>query len=144
MQTIRKPVVVADLRPTLTYFFLGFVIIAAGLLLRFVTAGLPVFLVKYGGSFLWAGMVYFLIAAVQAYRRPAILAIMAAVVAAFVELSRLYHTPGLDAFRLTLAGALLLGRVFDPWHLLAYGSAIVVAAVMDAAIIRPRFAVRRT
>jgi hypothetical protein len=48
-----------------------------------------------------------------------------------VELFRLVHAPWLDAFRLTLAGALLLGRIFSPWDMLAYGVGIVMAMLLD-------------
>jgi hypothetical protein len=43
----------------------------------------------------------------------------------------LVHTPWLDAFRLTLAGALLLGRIFSPWDMLAYGVGIVLGMLLD-------------
>jgi hypothetical protein len=48
-----------------------------------------------------------------------------------VELFRLVHAPWLDAFRLTLAGALLLGRIFSPWNVLAYGVGIALAMLLD-------------
>lgn len=41
------------------------------------------------------------------------------------------HTPWLDAFRLTAAGALLLGRIFSPWNLVAYVTGIVVGVWLD-------------
>ena len=86
--------------------------IAVGLALRLVSFGLPVFVVKYGGSVLWAAMVYLLLAALQPRREPWVLGLEAAIIAALVESSRLYHSPGLDAFRLSLAGKLLLGASF--------------------------------
>ena len=101
-------------------------IIISGLLLRRVGPGfgLPFIVVKYGGSLLWGTMVYALLA-ILAVRRPAAqLAALAALIALGVELFRLWHTPWLDAFRLTTAGALLLGRVFSPWNLVAYGAGI--------------------
>ena len=55
----------------------------------------------------------------------------AVAVAALVELSRLAHAPALDAFRLTAAGALLLGRVFSPWNLLCYAAGIAAAWAWD-------------
>jgi hypothetical protein len=48
-----------------------------------------------------------------------------------VELSRLIHAPWLDDFRLTTAGALLLGRVFSLWNMAAYGCGIAVGAALD-------------
>jgi Protein of unknown function (DUF2809) len=62
--------------------------------------------------------------------QPGIAAI-AALIAIGVELFRLMHGPGLDAFRLTTAGALLLGRVLSPWNVVAYGFGIVAGALLD-------------
>jgi hypothetical protein len=39
--------------------------------------------------------------------------------------------PWLDAFRLTTTGALLLGRVFSPWNMVAYGFGIAAGALLD-------------
>jgi hypothetical protein len=91
-------------------------IIAAGLGLRTYgyALGLPFIAVKYGGSALWAAMVYCLIASFAPARPPRHIALAAITVAVSVEFFRLVHTPGLDAFRLTPAGALLLGRIFSP------------------------------
>jgi len=136
VQTFREHVHVADLRPTLVYFSVAFAAIVTGVLLRFVPLGLPETVVHYGGSFLWAFMFYFLIAALLADRRPLTLALLAGVFESLVEFSRLYHRPALDAFRLTLAGALLLGRVFNPWHLLVYWVAVGLAALLDGLVIR--------
>ena len=63
-------------------------------------------------------MVYALAAAVRPSRRgvPACLSV-AMLVIALVEVSRLLHGPRLDAFRLTLAGQLLLGRIFSGWNI---------------------------
>jgi hypothetical protein len=108
-------------------------IIASGLALRRFGLGLgiPVFFVKYGGSLLWAAMVFFLVAlAASSLKRPGI-ALIAASIAIGVELFRLVHAPWLDAFRLTIAGALLLGRVFSPWNMLAYAIGIVLAMLLD-------------
>ncbi|WP_373322296.1 DUF2809 domain-containing protein [Methylobacterium thuringiense] len=49
------------------------------------------------------------------------------------ERLRLFHTPGLDAFRLTLTGQLLLGRIFSVCNLIAYAVDIAVAAGVDRA-----------
>ncbi|WP_069882826.1 DUF2809 domain-containing protein [Bosea sp. BIWAKO-01] len=114
--------------------------IAAGLLLRRfgMGLGLPFGVVKHGGSLLWGTMVYWLMTII-ALRRPASwLAILAALVALCVELSRLYHTPWLDSFRLTTPGALLLGRVFSPWNLVAYAAGIALGWATDLCIARGR------
>lgn len=119
--------------PMITRAWLCLSIIVCGLALRRygLGLGLPVFVVKYGGSMLWGTMVFFL-AAIAASRlsRPNI-ALVSAVIAVCVELFRLVHAPWLDAFRLTMAGALLLGRVFSPWNMLAYGIGIMLAMLLD-------------
>lgn len=112
-------------------------IIAAGLALRGfgLGLGLPAFAVKYGGSMLWGTMVFFLVAiAASTLSRPMI-ALTAAVIAVGVELFRLVHFPWLDSFRLTMAGALLLGRIFSPWNMLAYAVGIGLAALLDRFIV---------
>ena len=93
--------------------------------------GLPALVVKYGGSALWAVMVFFLVA-MAASRLPRLtLALISMSIAIGVELFRLVHAPWLDAFRLTLPGALLLGRIFSLWNVLAYGVGIVLAMGLD-------------
>jgi Protein of unknown function (DUF2809) len=108
-------------------------IIVAGLALRGFGSGLglPAFVVKYGGSLLWGTMVFFLVAiATRDQLRPRI-ALMSISIAVCVELFRLVHAPWLDAFRLTTAGALLLGRIFSPWNLLAYAAGIALGMLFD-------------
>lgn len=116
-----------------------FLIIISGLLLRRFgySVDLPFAVVKYGGSLLWGSMVYFLLAfavgGLSARIRPAGIAIIALAIAICVELFRLYHTPWLDAFRLTTSGALLLGRVFSLWNIVAYAFGIAAAYALDPA-----------
>jgi Protein of unknown function (DUF2809) len=108
-------------------------IILSGLALRGFgfNFGLSAFVVKYGGSLLWAAMVYFLVTmAASNASRPSI-ALISAAIAVGVELFRLVHAPWLDAFRLTLPGALLLGRIFSLWNMLAYGVGIIFAVGLD-------------
>ena len=108
-------------------------IIVAGLALRRFGLGLgmPVFVVKYGGSALWGAMVFFLIAIVAPRLARLHIALVSILIAVGVELFRLVHTPWLDDFRLTLAGALLLGRIFSMWNILAYVVGIVPALLVD-------------
>ena len=109
------------------------VIILCGVTLRLggYKIGLPYFLVKYGGSTLWGAMVFFLFATLSHRQSIIRLAVLSLVSAALVEFSRLYHTPWLDDFRLTLAGALLLGRIFSWWNILAYAAGIALAAGLE-------------
>lgn len=116
---------------------LGLIIIVCGLALRGygLPLGLSAFVVKYGGSLLWAAMVFFLVAAAlpRLSRRSA--ALIAASVAILVELFRLVHAPWLDAFRLTTPGALLLGRIFSPWNMVAYGVGILFAVALNRLVV---------
>lgn len=107
------------------------IIVGASLRLFGYGSGLPYFLVKYGGSVIWGAMVFFVVAFVLGRREVRLLALVAVVVAVASEFFRLYHTPDLDAFRLTLAGQLLLGRIFSWWNILAYAAGIGLAAFFE-------------
>lgn len=113
-------------------------VVGAGLLLRLVPWGLPLAVHHYGGGFLWGMMLYLLALALRprGRGRPACL-VAAATTAFLIELSRLIRTPDLDAFRATLAGQLLLGRIFSVWNLLAYAVGIGAAAALTAQRPRP-------
>ncbi|MBR1177854.1 DUF2809 domain-containing protein [Bradyrhizobium sp. KB893862 SZCCT0404] len=123
----------APLRTSLIRAALALVVIACGLSLRWYgfPLGLPAFVVKYGGSLLWATMVFLLAGVLLPRLPPAQLAAIAMAIALVVELSRLVHTPWLDAFRLTTAGALLLGRIFSLWNLVAYAAGIGFGVWID-------------
>ena len=112
---------------------LALAVIACGLSLRWYgfPIGLPAFIVKYGGSLLWATMVVLLVGALAPRLSRTQIAAIAAAIAIVVEFSRLAHTPWLDAFRLTTAGALLLGRIFSLWNLVAYLIGIVAGVWLD-------------
>jgi hypothetical protein len=119
-------------------------VIACGLALRGFGPGLglPLPIVKYGGSILWGTMVFLLVAIVARGQPRLRIALIAIAIAVCVELFRLVHTPWLDEFRPTLAGALLLGRVFSPWNMVAYGAGIGLGLVLDRGVRVPD-AVRR-
>jgi hypothetical protein len=108
-------------------------IIVAGLVLRHFGLGLgiPASIVKYGGSMLWGAMVFFLVAIAGPSLPTVHSGSVSAVIAVTVELFRLVHTPWLDGFRLTLTGALLLGRIFSMWDILAYAAGIWLAMALD-------------
>lgn len=114
-----------------TFAALAAGLIVAGLVWRLAPLGLPFFFYKYGGSAIWGAMVYCVVATAFPSRRPAIIALGAAAIAILSELFRLYHTPGLDAFRATLFGALLLGRTFLIWNIVAYLVAIAAMTGID-------------
>jgi hypothetical protein len=119
--------------PTLLRISLCAAVIVLGLTLRGfgLSLGRPTVIVKYGGSMLWATMVFFVVAIAGPRRPRRNVALLSAAIAISVELFRLVHAPWLDAFRLTLSGALLLGRIFSPWDIVAYGAGIVLALLLD-------------
>ncbi|MHC4044941.1 ribosomal maturation YjgA family protein [Bradyrhizobium sp. 23AC] len=126
-----KPV--ALLRTSLIRVALALAVIVCGLSLRWYgfPLGLPAFVVKYGGSLLWATMVFLLVGVLLPRLSRSGLAAIVLVIAVMVEFSRLVHTPWLDAFRLTTAGALLLGRIFSLWNLVAYAVGIAFGVWID-------------
>jgi hypothetical protein len=120
-------------------------VIAAGLALRRygLGVGLPASVVKYGGSVLWGTMVFLLVAIVAGGQSRRNVALISISIAVGVELFRLVHTPWLDDFRLTIAGALLLGRIFSLWNMLTYGVGIVLAMLLDRFAISALCSLRR-
>ncbi|MEQ8481290.1 MAG: DUF2809 domain-containing protein [Hoeflea sp.] len=115
-------------------------VIAAGLTLRLTgyEIGLPYVLVKYGGSLLWGMMVFWVVAIVLPGQSVIRISLVAGIVALLTEFSRLYQTPWLDQFRLQLVGALLLGRIFSGFNILAYLAEIGLAALVERRIIEGR------
>jgi hypothetical protein len=112
--------------------------IAAGLIWRFTIPGLPWFAWKYGGSALWATLVFFLIAFVAPRRDWRIILAAACLVSVGVEFSRLIDVGWLNAFRATLAGKLTLGAVFSLWNLPAYFVGAAAGAIVDIRWLRGR------
>ena len=92
---------------TITRACLCLSIIVCGLALRKfgLGLGLPSVFVKYGGSMLWGTMVFFLVAIAAPGQSRWRMAPISILLAVCVELFRLVHTPWLDDFRLTTAGA---------------------------------------
>jgi hypothetical protein len=112
------------------------VTIAAGLTFRMAPLGLPAFVVKYAGSTLWALMIYWIVSTLLSTWRLSAVAVISGLIATGVEFFKLYHSPGMDAFRLTLPGILLLGRYFSVWDIVAYWLAIAAGALADGALLR--------
>ena len=118
-------------RPLMLTLALMAVTVAAGLTIRFAPLGLPSFIVKYGGSTMWALMAYWIVSTFLPSWRLLTVALLTGTLATAVEFVKLYHSPLLDAFRLTLPGIVLLGRIFSVWDIVAYWLAISVGAIVD-------------
>jgi hypothetical protein len=119
-----------------TYLLLLLITIPLGLAWRMAPLGLSPFSFKYGGSVLWAVALYWLTAACLPKLRSGALASVAAAIAAALEFGRLWHTPTMDAFRITLTGRILLGRYFSLKNIAAYWLAIGLTALLDEWVMR--------
>lgn len=112
-----------------TYLGLAITVVLAGLLLRLVDWGLPLWVHHHAGGILWGAMLFLIVSALRPPGRDLGACLIASgMIAAIVEATRLFQSPGLDAFRATLAGQLLLGRIFSGWNLVAYAVGIGAAA----------------
>ncbi len=118
-------------RSRLLYGGVALVTAVLGYGCRFGHLGLPLFVIKYGGSALWAAMIYWLIAVALPRAAIRTLALTTGVIATAIELLKLVYTPTLDTFRLTFAGKVILGRHFSVRDLVAYYVAIAAAALLD-------------
>jgi hypothetical protein len=85
---------------------------------------------------LWALMIYWICSTALATARLPVVAAVSGLVATGIECIKLYHVPWLDAFRLTLAGVILLGRYFSIRDIVAYWIAIAIGAFLDGSLLR--------
>jgi Protein of unknown function (DUF2809) len=120
------------MRRSLTSLTLLLITIPIGLAVRFLPLHLPWFLYKYLGSVLWAVALYWFLAAILPKLRPTAVATLATIIATLLELSRLVPIAPIDAFRLTLAGKILLGRFFSIKNIAAYILAIALTGALDS------------
>jgi hypothetical protein len=119
-------------RPFFLSILLILTTIGAGLAIRFAPIDLPQSVVKYGGSALWAMMLYWIVSTVLPTMRLFLVTSLTGVLATSIEVLKLYHSVPLDSFRDTLPGILTLGHTFSPWDIFVYWLAIYVAASVDA------------
>jgi hypothetical protein len=112
-------------------------VIAGGFWLRrYGVHHIPAFYVKYGYLALWAAMIYFLVALLLRSRPQKQILVLAALVCALLESSKLSHTPALEIFRMTEAGGWLPGRVFSPWNFCALAAGLALAWAIDSLLSR--------
>src|SRR6266550_676998 len=122
---------------SITAFIILLITIPIGLAVRLLPLHLPWFLYKYLGSILWAVALYWFLATLLPKLRPIAIATIAILIATLLELSRLIPIAPIDAFRLTFAGKILLGRYFSLKNIAAYILAIVLTAILDHLFIEP-------
>ena len=119
------------MRRSLSTLALLLLTIPIGLAVRYLPLHLPWFLYKYLGSILWAAALYWFLATLLPKLRPQVIATLAITIATLLELSRLIPIAPIDAFRLTFAGKILLGRYFSVKNIAAYLLAIALTATLD-------------
>ena len=95
----------------------------------------------YAGDALWAGMVYFLAAAVWNRTSVSRLAIGSLAFCCVVEASQLVRHPWIDAARATRIGGLTLGYGFLWSDIASYTVGVAVAALVDV-LVRDRLGAR--
>jgi Protein of unknown function (DUF2809) len=117
---------------SITTLALLLITIPIGLGVRLLPIHLPWFLYKYLGSTLWAVALYWFLATLLPKLRPIAVATLAITIATLLELSRLIPITPIDAFRLTFAGKILLGRYFSIKNIIAYILAITLTAALDS------------
>jgi hypothetical protein len=87
------------------------------------------------GDALWAAMIAWWVGALVPGARLVRRCCVAYAICVAVEVSQLYHTPGLDALRATGVGHLVLGSGFDPRDLAAYALGVAGAALLEAVVV---------
>jgi len=118
-------------RRRLTCLAIMLLLIALGLVCRFVPIGLPPLIVKYGGSFLWAAAVYWFIAFFLARQKPPLLALIALAATTAIEFLKRVQSPQLDLIRHTFFGKVILGRFFSYTDIAVYWFAVLCFAWLD-------------
>ena len=88
------------------------------------------------GDALWAAMVAWWIGAVAPGASLRTRAAAALALCVGVEVSQLYHSAVVDALRNTTAGGLVLGSGFDPRDLVAYTLGVLLAVILERAVMR--------
>ena len=134
----------ADIQTQRRRLYVAFALgtIAIGLLVHLHGMGLNAAARDVAGDALWAAMIAWWVGALAPLTRLAARAALAYAVCAAVEVSQIFHTPGLDALRATRPGHLFLGSGFDPRDLVAYAVGVAAAVLVESAIAR-RSGVRR-
>jgi hypothetical protein len=123
------------LRVRAPYLALALGTIALGLVVYRRGSVLPPVARDVLGDALWAAMAAWGVGAVAPAARLPARAVAALAFCFAVELSQLYHAPGLDALRRTTMGHLVLGSGFDPRDFAAYTAGVLAAALLDGALI---------
>jgi hypothetical protein len=132
-----------ELHARATYVALALATIVAGLVVHL--GGVPASHVArdIAGDALWGTMLTWWVSAIVPGIALGVRAALSLGACWAVEVSQLYHTPGLDAIRDTLLGHLVLGSGFDPRDFAAYGAGVVGATILEWWWLNRRASTRR-
>lgn len=120
------------MRNRLHYLVAVVIVVVIGLPTRMDISPLPQPLLKYGGGFLWAAMIYLILAAVFIRANIRWLWLAALIIACGIEFSQLYETEWLTTFRATLLGRMTIGRGFLWGDVISYIAGVSAAALLEA------------
>ena len=124
------------LRSRIVYVALAVGTIVVGLAVHLHGAALSPVARDVLGDALWATMIAWWVGAAAPAVRLSRRAIVALAICFAVEVSQLYHAPGIDALRETTLGHLVLGSGFDPRDLASYAAGVLAAAWLELVMLR--------
>ncbi|MGB1311000.1 MAG: DUF2809 domain-containing protein [Leucothrix sp.] len=119
----------------LLYLALAFITMLLGLASRANNITLPDFIATYAGDTLWAMLVFWLVRAIAPTLDCVKSALIAIAFSFFIEFLQFYHAPWIDSIRATTLGGLVLGFGFKASDLICYTTGIMIAYLLDRAIV---------
>ena len=121
------------------FYLLGiFSSMILGLLSRKAGDTLPVFLADHAGDAIWAMMIYFGFRFLLPNKPLGLSLFLSACFCFCIEWSQIYQADWINSIRNTALGALVLGRGFLAIDLVRYSGGILLAGLVDWAIIFKR------
>ena len=117
-----------------TFLALALATIAVGLGVHELGLGLSDTVSDISGDAIWAAMIFAWLGALWPRGALGSRAGLALVISWAVELSQIYHTPQLDAWRETTIGQLVLGSGFDVRDLGAYTLGVLAATMLELTV----------
>jgi hypothetical protein len=118
-------------RPLHNYSILILVIFFLGIISRIKLIELPSWYINYAGDFLWAMLVFFIIALVSKLNTKHVI-VISCIVTLLIEVSQLFHPQWLEYLRSIKILSFILGFTFFWSDLVAYLLGILLAALLDS------------
>ena len=118
-------------RSRVSIFVSGVIVVASGLCIVASTSRLPAWVRGHVGDVLVCIAIYLAVAFLFPRARAWRIALFTIVYSVIVECTQLYHAPGLDRFRSTLAGQLTIGSTFSWSDMVCYAMGTLIALSFD-------------